>query len=142
MVKLHDHNINDYLNSKYASDLDFSTDGSRIAFSIAGVYKNFKEEFGSDVAVITVKDGKQKLFSHEKWNNYSPKLNKSGGKLAYLSKKEEEYRLFIYDFEKNSGQEVVIERNKVKNCRKDPKGNYDISLKKSQRSLRGFTNNS
>ena len=109
MVRLHDHNINNYLNSKYASDLDFSKDGSRIAFTVAGVYKNFKEEFGSDVAVITVKDGKQKLFSHEKWNNYSPKLNKSGGKLAYLSKKEEEYRLFIYDLEKNSGQEVVVE---------------------------------
>jgi prolyl oligopeptidase len=109
VAKLREHTIEDYLNSKSASDVDFSRDGSRITFTVSGVFKNFKEEAISEVAVISRKDSKQRSFSQQGWSNYAPKFSPSGNRLAYLSRKEEEYRLFIHDFDRDSGQEIVVE---------------------------------
>ena len=109
MVKLHDHGISDYLNSKYAYDTDFSGTGKRVAFTISGVFKNFKEETVTEVAVVPTEGRGMKTFSQSGWSNYSPKLCPSGNVLAYLSKKDEDFRLVVHDFTNDSGQEIVIE---------------------------------
>jgi len=109
MPKEHEHTIEDYLSWKYAMDVDFCKDGTKVAFVVSGVFKNFKEELITEVAVLTIKDGKQRIFSYQGWANFSPRISPSGSKLAYLSKKDEEYRLMIYNFESDSGQEIVVE---------------------------------
>ncbi len=109
MAKEHEHTIEDYFNWKYATDVDFCKDGTKVAFVVSGVFKNFKEELITEVAVLTTKDGKQRTFSQQGWANYSPRISPSGRKLAYLSKKDEEYRMMIYNFESDSGQEIVVE---------------------------------
>ncbi len=109
VVKLHNHSIDDLLKSKNASDVDFSRDGSKIAFSIYGRFKGYKEEPPSDVAVLSMKDGKLRSFSQQGWSNFSPKISSSGRRIAYLSKKGEDYRLNVYDLENESGQEIVLD---------------------------------
>ncbi len=109
MEKLHDHTLEDLMNSRYASDIDYSRDGSKIAFTVSRVYKNFKEEMATEIVVKWIRDGKQREFSQQGRSNFNPKISPAGNKLAYLSKKDEEFRLFLYDFQEDSGQEVVIE---------------------------------
>ncbi len=109
MVNKCSHTVDDFLNVKRASDVEISKDGSKVAFMVSGTFKNFKEEFVSEIMTQSIKDGKERTFSRQGWMNFSPKFSPSGNKLAYLSKKEEEYRLLIYDFLKESDQEIVVE---------------------------------
>jgi prolyl oligopeptidase len=109
MAKEHDHTVADYLKSRYAVDLDLSNDGKRVAFTISGVFKNFKEETITEVSVVSTKGQNLIKFSQQGWSNFSPKFSPSGKVLAYLSKKDEDYRLMIHNFTNNSGQEIVIE---------------------------------
>ena len=109
MVNKCSHTVDDFLNVKRASDVEISKDGSKVAFMVSGTFKNFKEEFVSEVMTQSIKDEKERTFSRQGWMNFSPKFSPSGNKLAYLSKKEEEYRLLIYDFLKESDQEIVVE---------------------------------
>lgn len=109
MVNKCSHTVDDFLSVKRASDVEISKDGSKVAFMVSGTFKNFKEEFVSEIMTQSIKDGKERTFSRQGWMNFSPKFSPSGNKLAYLSKKEEEYRLLIYDFLKESDQEIVVE---------------------------------
>ena len=109
MVNKRSHRVDDFLSVKRASDVEISMDGSKVAFIVSGTFKNFKEEFVSEVMTQSIKDEKERTFSRQGWMNFSPKFSPSGNKLAYLSKKEEEYRLLIYDFLKESDQEIVVE---------------------------------
>ncbi|MGC8561776.1 MAG: prolyl oligopeptidase family serine peptidase [Thermoplasmata archaeon] len=109
MVKVHNHSIDDFLNSKNASDVDFSIDGSKVVFTIYGRFKNLKEEPLSEVAVLSTKDGRLRSFSQQGWANFCPKISPSGTRLAYLSKKGEDYRLMLYDLGNESGQEIVVD---------------------------------
>ncbi len=113
MAKVHDHTVEDYLKTRYASDLDFCNDGKKVALIISGPYKNFKEEPISEVAVVSAKGGDLRTISRKGWNSYSPRFSPEGGKLAYLSKKEDDYRLLLHDFSDDSGQEVVIDGDAV-----------------------------
>ncbi|MCW6158497.1 MAG: S9 family peptidase [Thermoplasmatales archaeon] len=109
MVNKCSHTVDDFLSVKRASDVEISKDGSKVAFMVSGTFKNFKEEFVSEIMTQSIKDEKERTFSRQGWMNFSPKFSPSGNKLAYLSKKEEEYRLLIYDFLKESDQEIVVE---------------------------------
>ncbi len=109
MVNKRSHRVDDFLSVKRASDVEISMDGSKVTFMVSGTFKNFKEEFVSEVMTQSIKDEKERTFSRQGWMNFSPKFSPSGNKLAYLSKKEEEYRLLIYDFLKESDQEIVVE---------------------------------
>ena len=106
MVNKCSHTVDDFLSVKRASDVEISKDGSKVAFMVSGTFENFKEEFVSEVMTQSIKDEKERTFSRQDWMNFSPKFSPSGNKLAYLSKKEEEYRLLIYDFLKESDQGV------------------------------------
>jgi len=104
-----DHTVQDFLSTRNISDLSFDKNGARLAFVVSQMYKEFKEEERNEVAVFSVNDGNQKSFFRSGWSNFAPKMNQAGTKLAYLSKKEEECRLFIHDFKNEAGEEIVVE---------------------------------
>ncbi|MEM0136176.1 MAG: prolyl oligopeptidase family serine peptidase, partial [Thermoplasmatales archaeon] len=113
MVNVHDHTIDDFLNSRNASEADFAKDGSKVAFTVYEGFKDFKDEPFSEVEVLFIKNHKIESFYKQGWANFSPKISNSGERLAYLSKKGEDYRLSVYDFGSKSEQEIVVDGSAV-----------------------------
>jgi dipeptidyl aminopeptidase/acylaminoacyl peptidase len=127
MSKKLEHKVEDFLKTRYIDGINFSGDGSKIAFGISRVYKEFKAEEGKEIIVLSVKNGEQKLFSHVEWSNFVPKLSSTGMKLAYISKKEEEYRLFICDLPKGTEEEIVL-HERAENLEWDGEDSVIISI--------------
>jgi prolyl oligopeptidase len=127
MSKQLEHKVEDFLKTRYIDGINFNGDESKIAFEISHIYKEFKAEEGKEIIVLSVKNGEQKLFSHDGWNNFGPKFNSTGMKLAYISKKEEEYRLLIHDFSKGVGEEIVIQE-RAENLEWDGEDSLIISI--------------
>ena len=60
MVNKCSHTVDDFLNVKRTSDVEISKDGSKVAFMVSGTFKNFKEEFVSEIMTQSIKDGKER----------------------------------------------------------------------------------
>lgn len=109
MARVREQTLEDYLKTRYIEDLNFNREGSKFACVLSGIYKEFKGEERNEVAVFSTKGKKHKFSSNSGWNNFSPRFDKTGRKFAYLSKKGEENRLMLYDFDKDRNEEIVID---------------------------------
>lgn len=65
MAKLRDHSVQDYLSTRYISDIRLNEESSVLSFTTSGVYKEFKEDERKEVVIQFVKDGKQKVCRDE-----------------------------------------------------------------------------
>ncbi len=109
MGKLREHKVEDYLKSRNIPEVMISPDGSKAALTITGVFKNFREEIDSEVALLSLRNKNLRYLSRKGWTSYSPAFSRSGNKLAYLSRKGEEQRMVLNDLDNETVEEIVLE---------------------------------
>lgn len=109
MIEMKDHAVQDLLNARTISEVSLNKDASMVAFTVSGAYKEMNGEDIKEVFLEELKRRKNKVFSFKKWSNFWPRFDPAGKRLAYLSKKGEDYRLTVYDIKSSRSEEIVIE---------------------------------
>lgn len=101
--------ISDYFKMRTLSDVVLDQSAEKAAFTSSKTFKEYKKMQESDVIIVSTKDGSVKAIYRDDSRNFSPKFNRDGGKVAYISKTSKHNFLVISDLLNNRQEKILIE---------------------------------
>lgn len=107
-----DHTIEDYLSYRIISDAGLTSDNLFLFFSTSRTFKEKGKTMEGSVVVQSLKDSSIKVELQETGSkNYSPSVNTSGKRLAYLQERDKQHSLVICGLDGGNPERILLEGN-------------------------------
>ncbi len=102
------------------SDLQFSPDGRRLAFTVSRAPKDSTRE--QEIWMLNVQNRKTWRFAHSRKSSRNPRWSPDGAELAFLSDREERAQIYVMPTDGGEAEGLTSGKNAVVSFEWSPKG--------------------
>ncbi len=102
------------------SDLQFSPDGRRLAFTVSRAPKDSTRE--QEIWMLNVQSRKTWRFAHSRKSSRNPSWSPDGSQLAFVSDREERAQVYVIPADGGEAESLTSEKNAVVSLAWSPKG--------------------